>query len=229
LFNGNNLISEALGLENYKVDIHSHILPEFDDGSRSIGESIYLAKEIKENGTDAVIWTPHFSHPKYPEIGRKSILAHFNRYKELIEKETGLRLFCGGEMYFNPEVEKNLITLGETNYVLMEFDFNTYPLYLKDKIYDLQLEGYEIIFAHVERYNWLVDEKKGIFRTKYDFSLVEYLKSRNIFFQVNFSTLRKLNNYKAIKHMLKENMIEFVGSDKHRKNDGRNVICWSDF
>ena len=42
------------------IDWHSHILPELDDGSRSVAESIYLINMQKAQGVGTVIATPHF-------------------------------------------------------------------------------------------------------------------------------------------------------------------------
>ena len=41
------------------LDLHSHILPEVDDGAGSIGEALSMAKIAVEQGIDAVVATPH--------------------------------------------------------------------------------------------------------------------------------------------------------------------------
>ena len=42
------------------IDIHSHILPEMDDGAKNIEESKKLLKMLKDQGIDLVVATPHF-------------------------------------------------------------------------------------------------------------------------------------------------------------------------
>ena len=42
------------------IDIHSHILNNIDDGSRSINESIEILKNMKECGFTDIILTPHY-------------------------------------------------------------------------------------------------------------------------------------------------------------------------
>ena len=42
------------------IDFHTHILPEIDDGSQSIKESIQLVKKLSEQGVKTIIATPHF-------------------------------------------------------------------------------------------------------------------------------------------------------------------------
>ncbi len=41
------------------IDIHSHILPGFDDGPEDIEQSIEAARRYKDIGVNCVIATPH--------------------------------------------------------------------------------------------------------------------------------------------------------------------------
>ena len=41
-------------------DIHSHILYNIDDGSKSLEESIELLKELEKSGVEEIILTPHY-------------------------------------------------------------------------------------------------------------------------------------------------------------------------
>ena len=43
------------------IDIHTHILPEADDGARGIGESIQLIEQAAAQEITGMIATPHFS------------------------------------------------------------------------------------------------------------------------------------------------------------------------
>ena len=42
------------------IDFHSHILPNIDDGSRNIEESIKLIKEARQVGFTGIISTSHY-------------------------------------------------------------------------------------------------------------------------------------------------------------------------
>ena len=42
------------------IDWHSHVLPQLDDGSRSLEESVAMLEALKCQGVDTVIATPHF-------------------------------------------------------------------------------------------------------------------------------------------------------------------------
>ena len=57
------------------IDVHSHILPNIDDGSRSIDETFNLIKEAKEAGFEGIICTSHYMENYYetdPEQIRQS-------------------------------------------------------------------------------------------------------------------------------------------------------------
>lgn len=45
---------------NNMIDIHSHILPNIDDGSKSLEESITIIKKLEQLGFTDIVLTPHF-------------------------------------------------------------------------------------------------------------------------------------------------------------------------
>ncbi len=195
------------------IDMHTHLLPAVDDGCRDIEESLYLLNQCKKNGVDTVYLTPHINHPKYPNT-RSHILKVYNNVKSQLES-TGVKTYIGSEIYLTPNLDfDNIIPLGNTSYVLFETSFDVFPVYLKDMIFKLQLSGYIPILAHVERFAWLVKDKE----------LQHYLKEKGVKFQVNYdSTFDKKHRHK-IKKWLSRGWIEFMGSDKHRKDDRRSLI-----
>ena len=50
------------------IDIHNHILPNVDDGSKSINMSINMLKHAFEQGVTEVVNTTHFQHPLFMDI-----------------------------------------------------------------------------------------------------------------------------------------------------------------
>ena len=52
----------------YFTDFHSHILPEIDDGSSSVEESLAMLQAERDQGIQSVVATPHFyAHHDSPE------------------------------------------------------------------------------------------------------------------------------------------------------------------
>ena len=86
------------------IDVHSHILPNIDDGSRSIEETFNLIKEAEKAGFEAIISTSHYMENYYEtdvperEVWVKAILEN------LETKEIDTKLYLGNEIYFSDKI-----------------------------------------------------------------------------------------------------------------------------
>ena len=223
-FTGNLELAEIHGVKTHRIDMHSHVLPAFDDGAKDLKESLSIMKHMKEKGLEVLFWTPHLNLSSFPQISDESIEKHYHQHVELIRKETGIEILKGSELYCSPPLPEKIVPLGKSDFVLIEFPLDCYPRYLFDMIYSLQLNGYRIVLAHVERYQWLFPTKKKWLKNDIDYSLVEALKEKGVYFQVNYMTIENIVHYPFLFPVLKEQKVEFIGSDKHTTNDGRGVI-----
>lgn len=192
------------------VDIHSHIIPCVDDGSKSFEISKKLAKQYVENGIYNVICTPH---QNFLKNNKELIINSFNLLKEEL-KDYGINFYLGSEIYYYENIiadlnEKKLLTFNNTKYILIEFSFNE-PINIVDALYDVIKDGYKPIIAHIERYDYL---------TKDDYFKIKEL---GVLIQVNSKSFEKKHYVKKLKFLLKNNLIDFIASDCH--NDvNRNV------
>lgn len=181
-------------------DIHNHILPGVDDGLKTIEELIEILKEYKKHNINTVFFTPHINHPAV-----KTDITEIRKKYEIIKEEAkkiGINTYLGSELYLQPK-NPEFIPIKDY-FVLIELPTKIYPMYLLDKIFDLQLEGYEIIMAHVERYEWLRDNEK----------LIDKLKTMNVYFQMNLEYIEKDN------YFIPNDLIEFIATDYHGKKRG---------
>lgn len=141
------------------TDIHCHILPGFDDGSPSVGESVRMAEMAYASGIRRTVATPHFSalngdiRRASEEIGRL--------FASLTEAVDGagisLKLYLGAEVLCTPEIprllSKGLIpTVAGTDYVLTEFFFDAPTEYMDNMLDEIRSIGFIPIIAHPERY-----------------------------------------------------------------------------
>jgi protein-tyrosine phosphatase len=179
---------------------------------------------MKRDGYEAIVWTPHYNIPKYPQVNPESIREHYEKFAPVIENETGLKVFMGSELYCTPPLPEQLVPLAGTDFVLIEFPYDTYPRYLDEVLYNIQLKGYRIIFAHVERYRWLFPEKKKLFKKIIDYSMIDTLKEKNIYFQVNQTTLDHPDDFTYMQYLYDQDYVEFVGADKHHRDDKRTFV-----
>ena len=197
---------------NY-VDIHSHILPGVDDGSNSFEESLKLLRRIYSYGIKKVVLTPHIMDGIW-ENTNENLQERFNELQEFLAKENfnEVTLHLAAEYMldsnFNEILKsKQLLTIKD-NYVLVEMSYLSAPLNLYETLFSIQVAGYKPILAHPERYSF--------FHQNYQ----EYYKLKEVgcSFQLN---LLSLSNYYGkdvnliAKKLLKDNLIDFVGSDTH--------------
>lgn len=184
------------------IDIHTHILPKVDDGSKSNEISRKLLElELKE-GVNTVYLTPHQNKN---QLNKDEIIKSFLDFKESV-KDIPIDLKLGSEVYYYQGFKEDLlngkiITMDDSDYVLLEFS-TSIDENIVDVLYDLSLTKYKIIIAHIERYEYLSLED-------YD-EIHKYAK-----IQVNSRSILDKVFKKNIKYLLKNDLIDFIASDCH--------------
>ncbi len=91
------------------IDIHTHILPAVDDGSKSVENSIQMLKDLSANGVSDVVLTPHY-RGKY-NTPKEVLIQEFAKFKE-VAKEVDINLYLGREIYCDRE-SLNLLSEGK--------------------------------------------------------------------------------------------------------------------
>ena len=194
-------------------DIHTHVIPYVDDGSKSLETSIAMIKHEISIGVDTIICTPHHIYTRY-EKSVEEIKRQFDLLvKELEKQNLPIKLYLGQEIYFTHKEnilqmlkEGKLLTLNNTNRVLLEFSFHREPEDLLDIIYNFNVNGYQVIIAHVERYEWMTYQK------------VEALRNEGALIQINSDAILGYTSWKEkrfVKKLLKNNLVDYVASDTH--------------
>ena len=90
------------------IDIHTHILPNIDDGSRSIDETFNLLKEAQEAGFDKVVLTSHYMEGYYETDSKERDVWLNAIYKNLSVKDIKVDLYLGNEIYMSENIIKLL-------------------------------------------------------------------------------------------------------------------------
>ena len=152
-----NKEKEQLDLSGLVADMHNHLIPGIDDGATDMESSIVMIRAMHSLGYRKFIATPHVQWEMFKnthEIIENGAQAVRER---LAETEMKVE-FRGAAEYFLDEhvdelLEKNihLLTIHK-NMVLVEFSFIRQPMDLKEKLFQLQIKGYQPIIAHPERY-----------------------------------------------------------------------------
>ena len=213
LFKKKEVPSSLTDLSGLHVDLHSHLIPGIDDGSKTMAESLNLIQGLRQLGFKKIITSPHIMSGGFnntPEI----ILSGRDRVREAIqENNIDVEFDAWAEYYldetFIPKIkERKLLTMGD-NYVLVELSYLQKSHNATSYFFTLITNGYKIILAHPERYPYYHGD-----------SLEQYmsLKDQGVFFQLNIASL--LGTYgQAVKDtaesLIDHNMIDFVATDLH--------------
>ncbi|MHB8060091.1 MAG: tyrosine-protein phosphatase [Gaiellaceae bacterium] len=138
------------------VDLHSHILPGVDDGSRSLEESVEIAIAAARDGTKIMAATPHV-RDDFPTAAAtmEQLVAELNE----ILRERGIALEVrGGAEIAIPNLSaldddqlRRLGLGGNPSYLLVEFPYLGWPLSLETAIRNLRQRGITPVIAHPER------------------------------------------------------------------------------
>ena len=111
------------------VDIHSHILYGVDDGSQSLDESVQMLSMAYEEGVRVMYVTPHYGSGK-EKYNSDSLVEKFNELSGVAKGigDEGIKLILGNEITYSSSAVEDLKcgkarTMGDTRYVLLEFDY----------------------------------------------------------------------------------------------------------
>lgn len=187
------------------IDIHCHLLPDVDDGVASLEETIKELKRYEENNIDHVIFTPHINNPSV-NTSIDKIKKTYNEVKETIENSVNVKTYLASELYLTPKY-KGFIPFN--SFVLVEFPTQPFPTYALDSIFNLQLDGYDVILVHVERYKWLYENR----------DIIQRLKEMGVFFQVNFEGIKTEEG----KYYLDNHLVDFLATDNHGISNRKSV------
>lgn len=197
------------------IDFHTHIIPNIDDGSRSIEETFNLIQEAKEVGFDGIILTSHYIENYYEtDVPERDIWVKAIS-DNLKQKGIDTNLYLANEIYLSDNMMKLLIegkasTINNSSYVLFEMPLNAEPMNLYDVIYSLQENKLIPVLAHPERYSFVQKEPE----------LITDLIQKGVLMQANYGSILGQYGEKAqiiVKKFFESNMIHFLGSDVHRQ------------
>lgn len=202
-----------LDLSWLKVDMHSHLIPGIDDGSKSMEESLDLVRRLAGYGLSKIITTPHIMSEYYRNTPEIIGMGLEDLRKAVKQEGISIELDAAAEYYmdeiFLEKVKDGepMLTFGD-NYILVETGFINKPQMLLDIIFHLEMAGYKPILAHPERYQYLIMDKK----------LQEELFDRKLLFQVNLLSLTGFYS-KQVKDfgetLLEKGVVALFGTDCH--------------
>lgn len=201
------------------IDVHSHILPCMDDGSRSVEQSLAMLRIAREQGITTIFATPH-NMPGKGCPPAKLVLDNIALLRaRAAEENISINIEAGTEYFYREEVLDILeadagVTMGTSDCVLVEFDPMAETRYVTNAVRSILGLGYRPVIAHVERYANIMGNK----------AVLHDYKKMGALIQVNAASVTGDNGRHAGKdtgRLLKEGLVDFIGTDAH--SDGHRA------
>lgn len=195
-----------------QTDMHSHLIPAIDDGSKSIEESRLLIDQLKYLGFKKLFTTPHIYseyYPNTPEI----ILSGLENLKEKINL-IDIDVDAAAEYYVDEQFIKavesgdKLLTFSK-NKILIEYSMLAELPHTFSIIFDLKTKGYHPIIAHPERYLYFGKQ------------IEKFVKMKEMGAELQVNLLSLSGHYgpeqkKLGIELIKLGLVDYLGTDLHR-------------
>lgn len=203
------------------IDVHCHILPAVDDGPKTLEESLAMARMAAEDGTQAIICTPHYGTLRRGDQPA-DIVERVSAFQAAVaDAGIPISILPGAELVLTKEIGSIadnglLITLNNSRYVLVEIPFDHYPPGTDEALFQLQTRGYQPIFAHPERQRQIQQKPE----------ILGQLVDRGIIAQVTALSMTGGfgNHAKASAETLtKRGLVHLLSSDAHVSDGPRNT------
>lgn len=213
LFSRSRPKDDKFNFSVFKTDMHSHLLPGIDDGAKDLENSIQLIRGMKDLGYQKLITTPHIIWDMYrntPQIINQKLAL----IRDAVEQEgIDIEIHAAAEYFLDEHVEEllrkkePLLTISG-NKVLTEFSMAFPSMNIKDILFEMEMQGYQPIIAHPERYIYLQQNKE----------FYAELKDIGCMFQLNLLSLTGYYGRSAkdlAEYLANNDYYDLVGTDLH--------------
>ena len=207
------------------IDLHSHILPQLDDGSDSVEMSLAMLYQMAEQGVDVVCATSHY-YAKH-----SSIPAFCERRAEAMERLSAVltedlpRVLPAAEVAYFPRMEEQDLTplcIQGTRTLMLEMPFADWTGLQLETVEALVLDcRYDVVLVHPERFCFSKSNKHKL----------EKLAELPIGLQVNAGSLLRWGTRRLALDLLQMAQYPLLGSDCHNLTsrppnlkEGRKVV-----
>ena len=195
------------------TDIHSHLIPGIDDGASDVTTSVELIKGLLHLGYKKIVTTPHILWEMYPNTTDVIIGGCADVNEALTAQNIPVQITAAAEYYidehFFGELQAKVPLLAiKDKLVLVEFSMMTAPFDLNEVLFEMQLQNYQPLIAHPERYIYLRNRKE----------FFDALKDNGCLFQLNLLSLT--GNYgtavqELAEYLIKKEYYDYAGTDMH--------------
>lgn len=196
------------------IDIHTHLIPNVDDGADSMDETLRLAQAAVDEGITHIILTPH--HNRYWVTNEKDeVIQQTKKVEQAIQKANiPLTVSPSQEIRMNEEFSEelfagNYLSLdGNGKYYLVEFSWSEFPSFAQAYLQEMIDANITPVIAHPERQEPFIKNPE----------LLRGLIQMGCISQVTATSI--VGGYseeirQAARAMMEENLIHVIASDAH--------------
>ena len=194
------------------TDLHCHLLPGIDDGARDDATAVKMVRAAYAQGVRQIALTSHYT----PELPLENFLRDrafaFQRLQSALAAEKpmeGLQFKLGAEVLYSPalaSIPAERLCLQGTDVLLLEFRGSQIPFGLEDTIYALQSRGIVPLLAHVERYPFIMENPRWLYRWV----------AAGGYAQINAGTLCSGGrNHRLLEKLIRWELVQVLASDAH--------------
>lgn len=196
------------------IDMHCHILPGIDDGSKSLEMSLEMLRMAVRSGTTDIIATPHVNRrgiiPLWSEITDKAALLQ----QKAKAADIDINIYIGAEIGFDYDALRFIkegcrdYCLAGSRYILVEFNEQSQPDQAENLLYELMLRGFVPVLAHPERYDRIMAHPRRVIEWMNQGTLIQCNTG-------SFIGYFGRSVQKRADGLLYNHMVTFLGSDAH--------------
>lgn len=190
------------------IDTHIHVVPGVDDGPKDLDLAVQMLNMAINEGVNEMIVTPHFNLPVY---SNQNVEKQFNILSHYIMSESiDFKIHLGNEIYLSEESMEGIKngqanTMANSRYLLLELPYYHFYPFHEWMIAELHERGYEIILAHVERYQIFTNKPEKL----------KELVGNGIYTQITSRYIMEKKNRNHALKLINDGLIHVVASDGH--------------
>jgi len=197
------------------IDLHCHILPDLDDGVRTMDDALEMARVAEEEGVEKIVATPHLFRDNFNWGDFAVIEEKRQALAEAISSQNiRLDILPGAEVHLSHNlmntVRKNRkhLVLNRSSYMFIEFPSSHIFAGVKKLFFELMAEGIRPIIAHPERNLVFIQNPVLLFELVQMGSLAQANTG-------SFLGLYGDHAERAVSHFLELNLVHFIATDGH--------------
>jgi protein-tyrosine phosphatase len=199
------------------IDLHCHILPEIDDGARSLEQAAEMCRAAAADGCDALVATPHQRRGEWWNCDRRALDLLRRRLQQAVGPAP--RILLGGEirvdsgllaemMAWRASDPEGPLPLAGSRYLLLELGPAGAAADAAELVHELSVAGWRPILAHPEHIAWMAE----------DFAVIRHLASLGALCQVTAMSVTGDFGRRAqadTHRIIDAGLAHFVASDAH--------------